>query len=164
KLRRSFMRKGSCPRKISRNRDSRTPYLVLLVFVCVCAPTMLAQDNWKGGAGNWSNSTKWTAGVPTSTSNAYIYHSNSSASSVTNDTNAQCANLTIDSDDSLSLPTNSILTVFGPTISNAGTLLMNATSSGANFDIAGKVTLTGAGGLTMSNNAGNLLFGYGQGS
>ena len=143
---------------------SRALYFTVFLFLCGTVPAAFAQDNWKGGSGNWSDSSKWSAGVPASTSNVYIDHGNSSASAVTDDTNAQCAGLTIDSDDSLTLPTGSILTVFGPTISNAGTLLMNATSGGANFDIAGTVTLTGAGGLTMSNNAGNILFGYGQGT
>ena len=145
------------------NTKVKTQFFIFLLYVCI-APAAFSQDNWKGGAGNWSDSSKWSAGVPTSTSNVYIDHANASASAVTNDTNAQCAGLTIDADDGLTLPTGSILTVFGPTISDAGTLLMNATSGGANFDIAGTVTLMGAGGLTMSNNAGNILFGYGQGT
>lgn len=143
---------------------SRALYFTLFLFLCGTVPAAFAQDNWKGGAGNWNDSTKWTAGVPTSSSNVFVDHANPSASSVTVSDNEQSGNLTIDSDDSVTVLTNAIFTVSGPTIANAGTLAINATTGGANFDFAGTVTLTGTGGLTLSNNAGNILFGYGQGT
>ena len=135
------------------------------VLLAACLSPILAfaqNDIWKGGTGKWSDSTKWSAGVPSSSSNVLIDNGNGVASSVTIDFNgAQSGNLTIDSDDSVTIVDPSIFTVFGPTIANAGTFSMNATS-GAILDISGSVTLKGSGGLTLSNNANNNIMGYGQ--
>jgi hypothetical protein len=127
-------------------------------------PTVVGQtDNWLGGNGLWSNGTKWSLGIPGPTSNVFIDHGKAGASSVTiNYNGAQCADLTIDSDDSLTLADTTIFTVSGPTIANAGTLFMDAVSGSVIMDINGSVALTGAGGLTMSNNVNNALMGYGQ--
>jgi hypothetical protein len=139
--------------------------VAVLLAACLSPILALAQtDAWKGGTGNWNDSTKWSAGVPTSTSNVFIDNGNPSASAVTVSDVEQSGNLTIDSDDSVSVLSNALLTVSGPTISNAGTLAIAATSGGANFDISGAVTLTGAGTLNMSNSANNIIFGYGQGT
>jgi hypothetical protein len=119
------------------NRKLRTFAITLLVTTCGLVPRVFGQDNWKGGAGNWNDSTKWTAGVPTSTSNVFIDHGLAGASSVTVSDGEQSGNLTIDSDDSVTVLSNAILKVFGSTISNAGALSIAATSSGANFDING---------------------------
>jgi len=122
-------------------------------------------DNWLGGAGNWSDTSKWSTGLlPTSSSNVFIDNGKAGASPVTiNFNGAQCGNLTIDSDDSLTLVDGTIFTVFGPTISNAGAFFMNA-NSGVTMDINGSVTLSGAGALKMSNSPANNIFGYGQGT
>ena len=139
--------------------------LAVLLAACLSPSLAFAQtDNWLGGSGNWNNGSMWSAGIPTSTSNVFVDHGNAKVSAVTVSDGEQAANLTIDSDDSVSVLSNAILTVFGPTISNAGTLAIAATSGGANFDISGSVTLTGAGTLNMSNNANNIIFGYGQGT
>src|SRR6266851_9729766 len=77
--------------------------VVVLLAACLSPSLAFAQtDNWKGGTGKWSDSTKWSAGVPSSSSNVLIDNGNGVASSVTIDFNgAQSGNLTIDSDDSL---------------------------------------------------------------
>jgi hypothetical protein len=139
------------------------PLSIIFLAACLFPALALAQnDNWLGGAGLWSDASKWSAGVPTSSNNVFIDNGKAGASSVTiNFNGAQAGNLTIDSDDSLTIVDPSIFTVFGPTIANAGTFSMNATS-GAILDIGGSVTLKGSGGLTMSNNAGNTIMGYGQ--
>jgi hypothetical protein len=127
-------------------------------------PTAMGQtDNWLGGNSLWSDGTKWSLGVPGTTSNVFIDHGKAGTSSVTiNYNGAQCADLTIDSDDSLTLVDGTIFTVFGPTIANAGGFSINAVSGSAIMDIHGAVTLTGAGNLTLSNNANNSLMGYAQ--
>lgn len=102
-------------------------YLKLIV-VCGIVPAV-AQDNWKGGSGNWNDGTKWTAGVPTSSSSVFVDHGTAGASAVTVSDSEQSGNLTIDGDDSVTLVSNGIFNVFGPTISNAGTLAISATSS-----------------------------------
>jgi hypothetical protein len=98
-------------------------FLVLLAVSLLVPATAFGQtDVWLGGAGSWSNGSKWSAGVPTSSANVLIDNGNGAASPVTIDFNgAQSGNLTIDSDDSLTIVDPSIFTVFGPTIANAGT-------------------------------------------
>src|SRR6266851_2432547 len=137
------------------------------VLLAACLTPILAgaqNDIWLGGAWLWSNTSKWSTGaLPTASSNVFIDNGKAGASPVTiNFNGAQCGNLTVDSDDSLTLVDGTIFTVFGPTISNAGTLSISASSGSPILDISGSVTLKGAGGLTMSNNVGNTLMGYGQ--
>src|SRR6266478_5974518 len=139
--------------------------LVQVAVLTACLSPILAvaqNDNWLGGTGFWSDASKWSAGVPTSSNSVFIDNAKAGASLVTiNYSGARCANLTVDSDDSLTIVDPTIFTVFGPTIANAGALSMNATS-GAILDISGSVTLKGSGGLTLSNNAKNNIMGYGQ--
>src|SRR6266852_986449 len=139
--------------------------VAVLLAACLTPILAVAQnDIWLGGAWLWSNTSKWSTGaLPTASSNVFIDNGKAGASPVTiNYNGAQCGGLTIDSDDSLTLVDGTIFTVFGTTISNAGTLSINANTGTPILDISGSVTLKGAGGLTMSNNAGNALMGYGQ--
>ena len=125
------------------------------VLLAACLSPILAfaqNDNWLGGTGLWSDATKWSAGVPTSSNSVFIDNGKAGASPVTiNFNGAQCANLTIDSDDSLTLVDGTIFTLYGPTISNAGNIFLNSAGFGLDFNFGGAVTLTGAGTLTMSN-------------
>src|SRR5260370_21707980 len=140
--------------------------LVQVAVLTACLSPILAvaqNDNWLGGTGLWSDASKWSAGLHTSSNSVFIDNGKTGASPVTiNYNGAQCGNLTIDSDDSLTLTDTTIFTVFGPTVSNSGVLLMNGTSASAILEIGGSVSLKGSGGLTMSNNVGNTLMGYGQ--
>jgi len=138
--------------------------VAVLLAACLTPIVAFAQDNWKGGAGNWNDATKWTAGVPTSSSSVYVDHGLAGASAVTVSDGEQSGNLTIDSDDSVTLANGALFQIYGPTISNAGTFLLNAAGGNVYFDINGAVTLTGAGTLNMSNNPNNIIFGYGQGT
>lgn len=135
------------------------PVLLLLIgFLLSGVASAQTTDTWIGGTGNWSNPSNWNNGVPTSTSNVVI---GSGPSVVTLDiAGAQSDSLTINSGDSLTMPSATSLTVYGSTISNAGTFALDATSVGVYLNIGGNTTLSG--GLTMSNNTNNYLFGYGQ--
>jgi PEP-CTERM motif len=46
---------------------------VLTVLMVATGGIMLAQDNWLGGTGNWSDAPNWTQGVPVSGSDVLIY-------------------------------------------------------------------------------------------
>jgi hypothetical protein len=144
--------------------NKNTVRVAVLLAACLFPILALGQtDNWLGGAGLWSDGTKWSAGVPTSSSSVYIDHGLAAASPVTiNFNGAQSGNLTIDSDDSLTLVDGTIFTLSGPTISNAGNIFLNSAGFGTYFDFSGAVTLSGSGTLTMGNNSANYLMGYGQ--
>ena len=142
--------------------------VAVLLAACLSPIQVVAQnDIWKGGTGNWSNPTKWSAGIPSGTS-ALIDNGNGAASPVTLDINGVATNLTIDSDDSLSLNngvTLSIGATGGGTINNVGNLNINSTGAQTALIVVNAlgagVTLTGGGTLNMSNNPNNLIGPYG---
>jgi len=123
-------------------------------------PFALTIDNWLGGNGNWSSASSWSVGVPTSSNAVQIDNGNAAHSAVALDiSGAAAGSLKIDSDDSLSFNNNTNLTVSG-NITNAGNISLN---SGGNFTEliigASNVTLSGAGTLTLGNNANNFILG-----
>src|SRR3984893_17457722 len=158
---------------------------VLVAALLTAIPAFAQTDNWLGGTGNWTDSTKWSAGVPTSSSNVFVDHGLAGASAVTVDTNpAQCNNVTIDSDDSLTVGNGQALYVGGsaisnagilgvtafsgylffsgssPTITNTGTISLNAVSNGtAGLTVNGTRTQKGPGTVTMTNASGNYIMG-----
>ena len=106
--------------------------ILLLVFVVIHSPASAQTTTWLGGAGNWSNPGKWSAGVPTGTSTALIDNGNGAASPVTLDVNGSATNLSIDSDDSLSFNNGVSLSIGasgGGTINNVWHLNINSTGS-----------------------------------
>src|SRR5258707_3954456 len=126
----------------------------LALFGAIGLPSItFGQTNttWKGGSGNWSNPANWTSGVPNGNFNALIDGGNAAVSPVTLDINASIVNLTVDSDDSLTLKHGTILTVTGGCITNNGALKLNG-GGGANglLDVNSNVTLKGGGTLTLS--------------
>jgi hypothetical protein len=138
--------------------------LAICLAACLLPAHVSAQtDNWLGGAGNWSDATKWSVSVPTASTKAFIDHGHAGASSVTLDYNgAQCGSLTVDADDTLNMVDGTIFTLFGPAISNAGNISLNSAGFGTYFNFGGAVTLSGTGVLAMSNNSANYLMGYAQ--
>src|SRR5712692_9526224 len=142
--------------------------VAVVLAACLSPIQVVAQnDIWKGGTGNWSNPTKWSAGVPSGTS-ALIDNGNVAASPVALDIDGHATYLTIDSDDSLSFNNGIFLFIEasgGGTINNGGHLNINSTGTLTALDIqsaGGLVTLTGGGTLNMSNNPNNVI-GYGGG-
>jgi hypothetical protein len=144
--------------------------IFLLVCVVACSPALAQTTVWLGGAGNWSNPGKWSAGVPTGTSTALIDNANGVASPVTLDINGSATNLSIDSDDSLSFNNGvnlSVGTAGAGTINNAGQLNINSTGTSTALIVVNAapaaVTLTGGGTLNMSNNPNNVIGIFGGG-
>jgi hypothetical protein len=93
----------------------RAFYVLTLLFVCVlaCSSAFAQTDVWVGGAGNWSDPSKWSAGLPTATSNVFIDNGNAAASAVTVDGGYVCNNLTIDANDTLTITSGNTLTING---------------------------------------------------
>jgi len=119
-----------------------------------------ASTTWTGGAGNWSDVSKWTNGVPTNATDALIDSGNPAASSVTLDIGSgQANNLTIDSDDSLSFNNGTELNLNGSNVSNAGTISLNSVGTPTILNFASSATLAGTGTVTVSNNTANQIDG-----
>ena len=116
--------------------------------VATCAPT---DDVWVGGAaGNWSNSSNWSSGVPNSGStNVCINNGVTPASHVTLDTTANVGNLTINPGNILTMGDNTQLFVAG-TIANSGLIQLVTAGNNTVLTINGAVKLQGGGTLTMT--------------
>ncbi len=144
---------------MSRRRVSNLVSRSLLPLICLVtlfSASALTQttDVWLGGTGNWSNPLKWSAGVPTASSNVFIDNGNGTASAVTVDVgSAACNNLTVDSDDSLTIPSGSVLTVNGTSIVNNGKINITDYPSNAVLNIAAgrNVMLSGGGTVTLTD-------------
>ena len=146
---------------------SRKTMVRVAVLLAACLTPILAfaqNDNWLGGAGNWSNASKWSTGaVPTGSNSVFIDNGKAGASPVALDVNGSAANLNIDSDDSLSFNNGFSLSLGGSsggTINNAGHLNINSTGAATGLQVnlaIGGAMLTGGGMLTMSNNPNNVI-------
>src|SRR5260370_19785080 len=146
---------------------SRWGLLLMAVLLAVSGfPTgaFAQNDDWLGGTGNWSNPSKWSAGVPTASSNVFIDHGKAGASPVVLDISGLATNLTVDSDDSLSLDNGVSLSIGatgGGTITNGGHLNINSTGTQTSLIVVNAggagVTLTGGGTLNMSNSTNNII-------
>ncbi len=136
--------------------------LVILLLVPVLAYAQ-SNDVWLGGTGNWSDASKWSAGVPTAGSSVFIDDANGVASVVTVDVaSAACGNLTVDSDDALIISSGMTLTVNGASIFNAGKINVGGTLSvvagervslygGGDVILVSPASLNGATGLQLTN-------------
>src|ERR1700730_15032127 len=123
---------------------------VLVAALLTAIPAFAQTDNWQGGTGNWTESTKWSAGVPTSSSNVFIDHGLSGASAGTGDTKpAQCNNVTMDSDDSRTVGNGQALYAGGSSVSNAGTLGITA-FSGYLFFTGSSPTISNGGTISLN--------------
>ncbi|MCU1302918.1 MAG: tandem-95 repeat protein [Candidatus Sulfotelmatobacter sp.] len=118
-------------------------------------------DSWTGGGDgtSWNNAANWSAGVPNS-STVDVTIGTTTAAVSDNLVNAQIANLTLShAGDSLTINNGIALDVFGPSISNAGTITVGSAGFGTDLVLEGNVTLSGAGTLTLTNNTSNFIFG-----
>jgi hypothetical protein len=123
------------------------------------AAPSITNDFWTGGAGDWSNASMWTAGLPNASDNALIV--NSKVSPVTLDINATIHNLSIGSHDSLSFNPGTSLAVDGGTISNAGKIVITG-GNNANtvLSLGANTTLSGAGTVTLAYNGSEAGAGF----
>jgi hypothetical protein len=130
-------------------------FLLFLVGM-VPAAAFGQMDVWLGGAGTWSDATKWSAGVPTATSNVFIDNGKAVASVVTVNGGFDCNNLTISAGDSLTITGGNTLTINGTSIANAGKIIIDDSTGVAALGIAAghNVTLTGGGMVTLNDTTG----------
>jgi hypothetical protein len=117
-------------------------------------------DTWSlGSSGDWSVATDWSTGVVpnngTPSGATYNVDIVDGVSTVTLDMNATISGLTTASGNTLAIADGQTLAVVGPTIANGGSIQVNGgAGNNAILDIAGNVTLSGAGTLTLSSATG----------
>jgi hypothetical protein len=142
--------------------------------ICACSYILLLAtgpafgaaitSTWKGPNGNWSVPSNWTNGVPNNGGGNTFTAVLNNGSSVHMSSVATINNLTIDSVDSLALDNDDGLTINSGagagSISNNGTITVNATdfTSGLYLTGGGTVTLSGNGMVTMGNNFNNHIY------
>ncbi|MGD1031902.1 MAG: hypothetical protein ABSA05_12270 [Opitutaceae bacterium] len=126
-------------------KTSRLAFALVPLFVVASLP---AQTSWTAGTGNFTDSSNWSAGVP-SNNNTFITNGTSGAPSIvnlSNGSNQYVANLTLTADNTLNVNANSLLWISG-NISNNG-----AINLGTGYFIVNSpnLTLTGSGTVTLS--------------
>lgn len=139
-----------------RGEDTVRAAVLLLILSPILAFSQT--DVWKGGSGSWGDTTKWSAGVPTATSNVLIDNGNGPAA-VTLTGGYACNNLTIDADASLTIagqPGFSHLDISGTSISNAGQIVIDDTNGDAWLAVAAgqNAVLSGGGTVTLNDTTG----------
>jgi len=121
-------------------------------------------DSWTGGGDgtSWNNASNWNSGVPNS-STVDVIIGTTTATVNDNLVNAQIANLTLShAGDGLTINNGIALQVFGPSISNAGTITLGSAGFGTELVLEGNVTLSGSGTVTLTNNSSNFFSGRPQ--
>jgi len=140
-------------------RTSSLVFSSCLLLLCASQPVTAQTNDWNGGAGNWSDGTKWSQGsTPGVDDDVRIDGGkNGTNSNVTMDTDATIQSLVIDSGDSLSANDHTKLKILGTSFTNNGTLELNSTGSWTSIRIANGGTLTGTGSIIMSDNFNNQI-------
>ena len=72
-----------CTLRMDRRRSVSAKWvlpILVLFWICFQDRALGQSTTWKGGSGNWTDSTKWTSGVPNSGTNALIDNGNPVAS------------------------------------------------------------------------------------
>src|SRR5215831_155980 len=116
-------------------RQGRAATWVALAMVSLSLRVQAAElsSTWGGGNGNWTDAGSWSNGVPqndaTNTYTALVDGGNPAASQVTIDSSVTIAALQTDVGDQVIVAPTGALTVTGPTISNAGQITLQGSSS-----------------------------------
>jgi hypothetical protein len=137
--------------------------MAVVIILALQGTSMAVQvtATWNGGAGNWSNIANWDAGVvPSNGINTYdvrIDNGNVTNSSVTLDMTATIDKLTVDAPDSLNFNNGQGLTIAGGSVTNNGVISMNSTGTATDLKFNGGITLSGTGGIVMSDNTQNRI-------
>jgi len=161
------MRTQFFPRMNALKISKRILLLTAVMTVCLSPRVAFGQtvvnDDWNGGAGNWSNPANWSNGVPNNNSsfsyNVFIDNGNPVDSQAILDISPTINNLTIDSGDTLSVyNTTQTLTIAGTSIQNSGQISVSGTTAALQLVIAGSnVTLSGSGTLSMGGSSNSSI-------
>lgn len=140
--------------------------LLLCAFVASTLAAAIAQDNWNGGTGNWSNPGKWSTGaVPTINNDTTIY--SGSSDFVTLDTPGSVKSLILGgtwnglyselTDNGVAQSLNIANSLF---VGQSGVLNLSGgtvVTAGADSINAGSVSLSGGSSLSITGNLDNFL-------
>jgi hypothetical protein len=144
---------------------ANTALSVAVLAVLSHAPAAEAQttDTWSlGKSGLWNVATDWSAKVVPNngTPGGATYNVDivDGKSTVTLNINAAINDLTMGAGNVLAIPTGQSLTIVGPTIANAGSIQVDGGGgNNAILGLAGNLTLSGAGTLSLTSASGGGL-------
>ncbi len=140
---------GACVVTMSQAQSVTATFNLTAGAAAACPAT--GTDNWAGGAGNWSNSAMWSNGVPTATTSVCINSGVGGGDAVTADSQTPTSGtLFIGANSTVIVGNNNQLTLNG-NITNLGLIEIDSTGSGTWLNIAGSLTLTGGGQISLTN-------------
>src|SRR5580658_602797 len=117
----------------------------LLALLCLCTAAATAQT-WTGTTSDlWTTGTNWTGGTAPNSSSAVVGISSTANNPVQLNANTSISTLAMGASTSLDI-TAGTFSVFGTSISNAGSISLDSL-----LQLANNVTLSGAGTLTLVN-------------
>src|ERR1700683_4793504 len=140
---------GSCVVTMSQAQSVTATFNLTAAAAAACPAT--GTDNWTGGTGNWSNSSMWSSGIPTATTTVCINSGIAGGDMVTADSQIPTTGvLFIGAKSTVIVGNNNQLTLNG-NIANLGLIQVDSTGAGTWLNIAGSLTLTGGGQITLTN-------------
>jgi len=136
--------------------------LAVLVFSVFATLASAQTDTWIGNAGNWSDPTQWSNGVPVTGDNIVI--GTTTANSI-DDFSLAIGNLTLEnSADLLTVADGVALTVSG-TVANQGAISLASVGTNTYLKVTSTANLSGSGTLTLGTGGPNFITGAsGQGT
>jgi hypothetical protein len=124
----------------------------ILALVCFSSAPVWGQA-WNGSANNlWFNGANWDGGSAPNSTGATVSILNALNNPVALSGGASVGTLALGATNSLNVGLGSILNVYGPSISNAGSIRLNG-GSGTNavLELQGSTTLSGGGTVTLNS-------------
>ncbi|HEY1763635.1 MAG TPA: hypothetical protein VGF85_01850, partial [Opitutaceae bacterium] len=144
------------------HNSRRWPWLVFIVAGCPTYGT--AQTNWQAvGTGDFQNPANWSAGVPTSGTDASIVNGTVVTPTIVNLSSGKGSvlNLSVDSHDTLNVGSGSSLAVYGTQLNNSGSLTINGGGGNDGFlylpaNLSSSfLTVEGGGSITLNSGDSN---------
>ena len=132
--------------------------LLALVYLACSAAAVHAQTTWvTAGTGDFNTGANWSAGVPTSTTNASIANGTAANPTTVDLTGSgSVADLQIGADNTLLVALGASLYVYGTQIDNGGGINLNAGSGNNTYlKLVSSTTLSGDGVLTLNSGDNN---------
>ncbi|HMP80669.1 MAG TPA: hypothetical protein PKD54_14540, partial [Pirellulaceae bacterium] len=141
---------AACDQSVRKTLRTRASFGMAFMLGLLLTSSALGQTTWQGGTGNWGLGTNWSAGVPNSTTNAFVDSDNGTNSVVNVNVFASVNDLTIDFGDVVNINNAQRLSIHGNLFNN-GLLIVGSTGASTYFQPVGTITFSGTGAVELTH-------------